>query len=134
MRSGTWLAVGKLGAAFAQVVAGEWQQVRREMRNSARVSAGAALTIVVGLAFLVVALSAFMLATVEGLTSLLPRWLAFLGVGGVLALIAFWLIMAGRRRLKQVETPKKLAKRRWQEHRSWMRRQLGKDEQPQLEE
>ncbi len=134
MRLGAWSAVGKLGASFAQVIAGEWQEVRSEMRHSAKVSVGAILTIAAGFAFLVVALSAFMLAAVELIFSILPRWASFLGVGVGFAVLAVLLIWVGRRRLKNVETPKTLVKRRWTEHRSWMRKQLGKDEAPRLEE
>lgn len=127
MRSATWLALGKVGTAFAQVVASEWQTLRSEMRHSARLSAGAIVTLAVAMAFLVVALAGLMFAAVEALTGALPRWVAFLIVALAMGAVGLLLVLRARSQLRQAETPKQVIKRRWQDHRGWMRRRLKGD-------
>lgn len=124
MRGSTWLLLGKLGSSFAQVVTGEWRAVRAEMRRSARISAGAMVALALAMAFLVVALVGIMFAAVEGLSTVIPRWAGFLAVALVMGAVAAALILRARSRLGDVETPDAVMRRRWRDHRAWMRRQL----------
>lgn len=129
MKKTTWLAIGRLGSSLAQIATSEWQAVRHEMRRSARASAGAVITLVIGSAFLAVALVGLLFALAQLMSRWMPQWSALLAVSGVFALVAAILIGRARRMLRQVDTPGEVVKRRWRDHRGWMRRQLGGGEQ-----
>ncbi len=130
MRTRTWVALTRLGSAVAQVAASEVQAVRSEMKRSARISASAMVTIGVALVLLAVSGIALMMAAVEALSQLLDRWTAFLAFGLICGAAAVFLLWFSRRRLKSIEPPATMVKRRWREHRSWARKRIsaGDDE------
>ena len=124
MKGGTWLAIGKLGSSLAQVAASEWRAVREEIRQSARLSAGALITMGVAFSFLAAALIGLLLGVAELLGGWLPRWAALSLLSLVFACAAAILMGRARSMLRSVETPNSVVRRRWQDHRKWMRRQL----------
>lgn len=125
MSKRTWLAIGQLGSSLVQVAASEWRAVRSEMRHSARLSAGAVVALAIGSVFLTVALIGILLALGEILSRWMPHWSALLLVSAVFVLAAAVLMWRARGLLRRVDTPGQVVKRRWRDHRGWMRRQLG---------
>lgn len=125
MKKRTWLAIGRLSGSLAQVAVSEWRAVRRDVQHSARLSGGALLVLVIGSAFLVVALVGVLFALGQLLSRWIPEWAGLLSVSGVSGLIAALLIWRARTMLRDAETPSAVVKRRWRDHRGWMRRQLS---------
>lgn len=125
MKKTTWLAIGRLSSSLAQVAVSEWRAVRRDMRRSARLSGGALLALVVGGGLLVVALVGVLFALGQLLSRWIPEWAGLLSVSGVFGLAAALLIWRARTMLRDAETPGAVVKRRWRDHRGWMRRQLS---------
>lgn len=76
-------------------------------------------TVGVATAFLVVLLARW-----------LPPWGAALGVTGLLALIATLLVLLGRARLRQVESPLATARRRMDDHLAWWQTQSPPSDEP----
>ncbi|MDX2000656.1 MAG: phage holin family protein [Thermoanaerobaculia bacterium] len=80
-------------------------------------------TVGVATAFLVVLLARW-----------LPPWGAALAVTGLLALLATILALAGRARLRQVESPLATARRRMDDHLAWWQSQSPPDDGPEDED
>ena len=108
-----------LGGAFGELARAELAALGDDLSRSGRRLGGALLLLVAALFFLFWALGLLVFLGVEVAGLWLPRWAAVAVVLGVVLLIVAVLGAVGRHRLKRLETPAVMVRRRWTSHRDW---------------
>ncbi|MDH3403215.1 MAG: phage holin family protein [Acidobacteriota bacterium] len=108
-----------VGAALLTVWRAEVEALRQDFARSGReLRAGVVLAAVAaGIGFWTIGLGLW--AGVEALALRLPRWAAAVAVFGVGVLATAVLVLLAGRRLRSIETPLRLVKRRGREHVEW---------------
>jgi uncharacterized membrane protein YqjE len=97
-----------IASNLTQLVQGEFRLAKSELKEGAEKVAVPGATLGAGVVLAFYGLGFLLLAAVYALSSVMPGWLATLIVGGVLAVAAGILIIAGATKLKRVNlTPYK---------------------------
>jgi uncharacterized membrane protein YqjE len=97
-----------IASNLTQLVRGEFRLAKSELKEGAEKVAVPGATLGAGVVLAFYGLGFLLLAAVYALSSVMPGWLATLIVGGVLAVAAGILIIAGATKLKRVNlTPYK---------------------------
>lgn len=116
--------VRALGESLVEVLRAEVEAGRDEVARSARLL-GIALALFAVAAVLSVLVSALLVVALVALLSLwLPTWAAALIVAAVLGIGVAVLAVLGRRKLRELENPFELVKRRLADHLDWWRDRL----------
>lgn len=90
---------------LAAVVQSEIDLAKAEVTEKIKIHARAAALIAVAVAFVMLALLAFLFSAIAGLAHVVPIWASALIVGGVLLLIALLLVWLGVRAAKKAGLP-----------------------------
>ncbi len=108
-----------LGGAFSELVRAELAAFGDDLTRSGRRLGGALLLLVAALFVLFWAVGLTVYLAVEVAHQWLPRWAAAAVVLGVVTLLMALLAAIGWYRLKRLEGPSAMARRRWSSHRDW---------------
>jgi uncharacterized membrane protein YqjE len=108
-----------LGGAFSELVGAELSALGDDLSHSGRRLGGALLLLASALFVLFWAVGLTVYLAVEVAHQWLPRWAAAAVVLGVVLLLMALLAAIGWRRLKRLEMPAALVRRRWASHRDW---------------
>ena len=113
-----------IASNLTQLVQGEFRLAKSELKEGAEKVAVPGATLGAGVVLAFYGLGFLLLAAVYALSSVMPGWLATLIVGGVLAVAAGILIIAGATKLKRVNlTPYKTIQT-LEEDVQWARQQI----------
>lgn len=117
--SGWAESASAVGGALLRVWKAEAEALKRDLTRSGNELRGAVvlLALAAGVAFWTIGLGLW--TAVETLAAYLPRWGAAAAVCGAGLVIAVTLLLLGRRRLRKVESPLGLVRRRGREHAEW---------------
>lgn len=123
-----------LGRAVLELLQAEAAALGEDLAASGRQLRRGGLYLLLALAVSIAALWALALLSFELLVLVLPRWGAAGTILLVLALAAGGLLLAGRRTLRRIQSPRALVTRRAREHVEWWQGLLGVDEGEGLDE
>ena len=108
-----------LGGAFSELVGAELSALGDDLSRSGRRLGGALLLLGAALFVLFWAVGLTVYLAVEVAHQWLPRWAAAAVVLAVVLLLMAVLAAIGRQRLKRLEAPSVMVRRRWSSHRDW---------------
>ena len=108
-----------LGGAFSELVGAELSALGDDLSRSGRRLGGALLLLGSALFVLFWAVGLMIYLAVEVVHQWLPRWAAAAVVLAVVLLLMALLGAIGWRRLKRLEAPSVMVRRRWSSHRDW---------------
>lgn len=108
-----------VGQAGLDLLRAEYGVVSSEIKVSARVLVKSLLLLLTGLFALFWAIGALALLLLEVGALWLPRWAAAASVLGVFVLVGLTLAAIARKRLRTVDAPNRMVRRRLDEHRDW---------------
>ena len=108
-----------LGGAFSELVQAELAALGDDLSRSGRRLGGALLLLASALFVLFWAIGLLVYLAVEVAHQWLPRWAAAAVVLAVVLLLMAVLAAIGWRRLKRLEAPTAMVRRRWESHRAW---------------
>lgn len=108
-----------LGGAFSELVRAELAVLGEDLSRSGRRLGGALLLLAVALFVFFWSVGLAVYLAVEVVHRWLPRWSAVAVVLAVVLLVAALLAAIGWHRLKSLEAPSVMVKRRWSSHRTW---------------
>ncbi len=108
-----------LGGAFSELVGAELAALSDDLSRSGKRLGGALLLLASALFVLFWAVGLAVYVAVEVTHQWLPRWAAAAVVLGVVLLLMGLLAAVGWRRLKRLEPPTAMMRRRWTSHRAW---------------
>lgn len=95
--------IGDIGAGVDRMVRAEFQMVVAEARGEATVVGNAALRLAAGALVATLAGAALLTGLIVGLTTRMPLWAASLLVGGVLGIVAIFLMSRAASRFPRPE-------------------------------
>jgi hypothetical protein len=124
-----WLELARsVGEALRELARAEVAALVADLSASSRQLLRGSLLLVAAVTCGCVALASAALVGFELLALVWPRWAAALAICGASALAAVVLAALGRRRLRRVERPLALVRRRAEDHVAWWRRTFGSEE------
>ena len=117
-----------LGGAFSELVQAELAALGDDLSRSGKRLGGALLLLASALFVLFWAIGLTVYLADEVTHQWLPRWAAAAVVLGVVLLVMAVLAAIGWWRLKRLESPAVMARRRWTSHRAWWEEQFPTDD------
>ena len=114
-----------LGGAFSELVQAEVAALGDDLSRSGKRLGGALLLLASALFALFWAVGLAIYLAVEVTHQWLPRWASAAVVLGAVLVVMAALAAIGWRRLKRLESPAVMVRRRWTSHQAWWEQQFG---------
>ena len=120
-------AMRGVAESFLDLLRAEASELGRDLARSRRLVVRILILVAIAACFLFWAIAVLLLAAVEGLSLVWPRWAAALAVAAVLLVVIAGLGLAARATARRLESPANTVRRRIDDHVQWWNESLASD-------